>query len=266
MQFSRARRLPAPLHLVVPSLVPQRLADQKPSRSLPTRLSFGSRISRVASFLAVVEAMNLSSARRMLLASSQAMYDSGRPLMRRILPDDPAAIVQWTHFPDKDVVNGKFKCRYFYHCHPPEEREENEHGHFHLFVDRLAMPAAYAPLVSGAPTDEALPQVVHIAALSVAPSGLPTGWFTVNRWVTDEWLYPAAAIAGVLPSLDFRGNRGDAEVNRWLTAMVALYCPMIIDLLKARDALLQRQDMSGDDRSVEITSSVAIDLAEMFAA
>ncbi len=205
-----------------------------------------------------------SAARKLLLQSSQVMFDSGRPLMRRVLPDNPDEILQWEHYPEKDVVNGPLKSRHFYHCHPPEEREEGEHGHFHLFVDRAAMPAGIVPLVTGAPIGENIPEVVHIAALSIAPSGLPTGWFTVNRWVTDEWLYPAKAIAAILPDVDFRGNNGDAEVNRWLTAMVSLYRPLICELLQARDELLREKDLTGNDRAVEITSAARIDLTEMF--
>jgi hypothetical protein len=201
----------------------------------------------------------------MVLESSREMFESGRPLMRRVLPDDPDQIRQWDHYPDRDVVNGKLKSRWFYHCHPPEERKNGEHGHFHLFVDRAALPEGSMPLVTGNPGAKAAVNVVHIAALSIAPSGLPTAWFTVNRWVTDEWLYPADVIAGLLSKIDFRGPRGDSEVNRWLTGMVALYRPLVLDLLNERDAHLQKHDMTGDNRRVEIVSSALINLADQFA-
>jgi hypothetical protein len=208
--------------------------------------------------------MNLSSARQMLLMSSQAMFDSGRPLMRRILPDDPGGIRQWDHYPNRDVVNGPLKCRWFYHCHPPEERGAGEHGHFHLFVDKSAVAPDVLPLVTGRPAPESQVDVVHIAALSISTDGLPLEWFTVNRWVTDEWLYPAPAIISLLPQISFRGRRGNGQVNRWLTAIVALYRGELADLLLQRDAVLIKSDLSGDDQNIEITSRCPVDLMTLF--
>jgi hypothetical protein len=210
--------------------------------------------------------LDFAAAQRLLLDASQAMYDSGRPLMRRILPDDPEDIVQWEHYPDRDVVNGPMKCRYFYHCHPPEERSSGEHGHFHLFVDKGAIIEDVQPLVTGRPGPESQVDVVHIAGLSISTDGLPLEWFTVNRWMTDEWLYPAESIIAILSQINFRGRRGNGQVNRWLTAMVALYRNEIAELLVQRDAVLLESDLSGDNEDVEITSRCAVDLVSLFSA
>jgi hypothetical protein len=209
--------------------------------------------------------LDFEAARRLLVDASQRMYDSGRPLMRRILPDNPHDIVQWEHYPDRDVVNGPLKCRWFYHCHPPEERGAGEHGHFHLFVDKCAIAADVGPLVTGRPDADSDVAVAHIAGLSISPDGLPLEWFTVNRWVTDEWLYPAASITAILPQVSFHGRRGDGQVNRWLTAMVALYRAELSDLLIQRDAILLSSDISGDDKRIEITSRCPVDLMALFA-
>jgi hypothetical protein len=58
--------------------------------------------------------------------------------------------------------------------------------------------------------------VVHLAALSVSPEGLPITMFTVNRWVCDEWLFPHADIMAVIDDFDLTGADGDPLVNAWL--------------------------------------------------
>lgn len=178
--------------------------------------------------------------------------------MRLVLPEGSEP-EQWAHYPPDDAISPVAGSRYFYHCHPPEERGDGEHGHFHLFLP-LAFFAEEdcqsAPLEDG----EDRARVVHFAALSVDMQGVPLQLFTTNRWVTDEWLYPADAIAAALDSFDLQGADGDALVNQWLTAFVALARPLIIDLLHLRDAALEGKGWPGEDRAIEITSSTPLDL------
>jgi hypothetical protein len=157
----------------------------------------------------------------LLVRSTSAMFADGRPLMQRILPADAPAEI-WQHYPPDDVVNGSAGSRYFYHCHPPAERSAGEHGHFHLFLDKSAMARDAAPLIAPPATgsDEPRADAVHIAALSISTGGLPLAWFTTNRWVTDEWVYPAEAVIAQFDRFDLRGPDGDPLVNDWLTAMV----------------------------------------------
>lgn len=203
---------------------------------------------------------------QLLLSSTQAMFAEGKPLMQRIFPQD-APIRIWEHYPDGDVVFGEAGSRYFYHCHPPGERAEGEHGHFHLFLAKSAMPATVEPLrqVASGSSGEPRADVVHLAALAISTEGLPLSWFTTNRWVTDEWLYPAGAVAAVLDLFDLRGADGDPHVNDWLTAMVALSRSTILDLLRQRDAVLDRQDPTGENRALEIASLSPISLERLFA-
>ncbi len=204
----------------------------------------------------------------MLLASTEAMFAGGKPLMSRILPEDGTAELS-EHYPEGDVVNGPAGSRYFYHCHPPGERAEGEHGHFHLFFDRSAMPGGTVPLIAAplAPRDEPRADVVHIAALAISDQGLPLQWFGTNRWVTDEWLYPAYAVIAMLDQFDLRGPNGDSLVNEWLTAMVGLAREEIAELLHSRDDVLREADMNGqvhgEDRAVEITSAAPISLERL---
>lgn len=204
---------------------------------------------------------------RLLLSSTQAMFAEGRPLMNRVLPLH-APLEVWQHYPYGDVVTGEVGSRYFYHCHPPGERAEGEHGHFHLFLAKSAMPTGARALRAATTTSAKEPRadVVHIAALAISTEGLPLSWFTTNRWVTDEWLYPAATIAAQLHRFDLRGADGDPLVNDWLTAMVALSRSELVDLLVQRDAVLEDQDPTGEDRTMEIASLARISLERLFEA
>lgn len=201
----------------------------------------------------------------LLMSSTAAMFAGGRPLMNRILlSEQPAEL--WQHYPPDDVVNGTSGSRYFYHCHPPAERSEGEHGHFHLFLDTSVIPESVEPIIAPPPatSDEPRADVVHIGALAISTQGLPLCWFTTNRWVTDEWIYPAEAVIDQLAQFDLRGPDGDPLVNDWLTAMVGLSRGDLAELLRQRDTVLAARDMTGEDRSVEITSIMPIALERLF--
>jgi hypothetical protein len=202
----------------------------------------------------------------LLMGSTAAMFADGRPLMNRLLPAGAPTQI-WQHYPPDDVVNGAAGSRYFYHCHPPAERSGGEHGHFHLFLDKSAIPEGNAPKIVPPATgsDEPRADVVHIAALAISTEGLPLCWFTTNRWVTDEWLYPAEAVIAQLDCFDLRGPDGDPLINDWLTAMVGLSRADLAALLVERDAVLKARDPTGEDRAVEITSLKPIDLEALFA-
>ncbi len=200
----------------------------------------------------------------MLMDSSLRMHKTGIPLMRRLLPNDDDIRLR-DHYPADDVVNGPLFCRYFYHCHPPEERAFREHGHFHLFFGQASIDTDISPLIAAPPTKLKRADVVHIAALSVDVNGLPVSWFTVNRWVTDEWLYSADVISALLEQFDLCGQRGDPLINQWLTAMVQISRGEISKLLQLRDTLLGSQDPSGEDRSTEVLSISQIDLEALLA-
>ncbi|WP_294138476.1 hypothetical protein [Sphingomonas sp.] len=193
-----------------------------------------------------------------LIAATVEMADTPRPLMRRVVPDDGLHI--WDHYPPDDAIDRTTKSRWFYHAHPPEERREGEHGHFHIFLDRKTF-AGIAPVAGPLSPKKSDARVVHIAALTIDLAGLPTGLFTVNRWVTDEWLFDADAILDRLPRFDLSKANGDRLVSRWLTAAVATFAPEIEQILRARDVAIKDEPPSFfEDRSAEILSSVDLDL------
>lgn len=199
-----------------------------------------------------------------LLDATTAMYHGGAPLMRRIILADEAVRL-WDHYPDpeQDIVCAKTGSRYFYHVHPPGERAGDEHGHFHLFLPRTSMADPSAAKLAPPGREHSDADVVHIVALSVNPTGLPIALFTVNRWVTDEWLFPAPAIISALDRFALQQTRGDALVDRWLTAAVYLCRPLIVDVLLARDNALAAADWAGEDRALEVLSTVDLDLSAL---
>lgn len=159
-----------------------------------------------------------------------------RPLMARILP--PNEIHHWQHYPDNDARDAVTRSRWYYHVHAPGDRDPAEHGHFHLFLHRTQLADPSATLAMPAAGEDAKAHVTHVAGLSIDNNGVPLAWFVTNRWVTDEFLYPAEVLAAHLPHYDVDATAEDDLVNRFLTAMVALYRTEIGELLHVRD---QRQ-------------------------
>lgn len=192
-----------------------------------------------------------------------AMAAEGRPLMRRILPEG-VPMHLWDRYPVGDIVSPSTGARAFYHAHPNAEAEPGEHGHFHFFLTVGAMPAGAMPLRG--PTERVpMPDdIVHIAAMAISVTGLPTALFTLNRWATDEWLYPAAAIMQALARFDLRDAPGDPLVGEWLTAAVQLCRPKIATILERRDAVLAT-GIGGEDRDHEQLSRTTVDLQLLLA-
>lgn len=201
----------------------------------------------------------LSSAGEALWQATDAIYRSGIPLMTRVLPVN-GPLKAWAHCPPRDVVNGLWQARWFYHCHSRDNKKRREHGHFHLFLGRQSFSKQLRPLIAPPKARRPRPSVVHIAALSIDHHGLPTGWCVTNRWVTDEWLYPSAAVIAKARNLDFCGDNGDPLVNAWLGSMMRASYDTIALLLSERDRILLRRDPTGENRDVEIVTEAPVDI------
>lgn len=153
---------------------------------------------------------------------------------------DTAEITAWDHYPQGDVFDPASGAQWFYHCHPAPEGAA-EHGHFHCFA-RPAGPDG---------------PIHHLAAVGVDRFGRLLRLFTVNQWVVgDDWADAETTIA-LIPRFDVHMPRPSYLVNRWLTAVLALYQDRIADLLRARDETLaaHRSDVPArQDRGLEVTS------------
>jgi hypothetical protein len=175
---------------------------------------------------------------------------------------------EWEHYPPDDVRDPKSHAQYYFHAHPPEERDHPDYGHFHLFMRPKGMPPGIGPgevrdFVPSASDNDA---PSHLIAISMTPAGLPERLFTTNRWVTGETWYRAADVIGMLDRFVIDSDHPSRSLNDWLTAMVVLFRPQIEELLIERDrVILQWQADHADtdvfeDRRLEIVSSIRISL------
>lgn len=194
------------------------------------------------------------------------MAGEQRPLMTRVLPEQDVHF--WKHYPPKDARDAKTKSRWYYHVHAPGNRDPGEHGHFHLFLHRDQLITGTKPSVMPPEGENAKAHVTHLVALSIDTNGIPMSWFTTNRFVTNEFLYPADVMIRHLPLYNVDKTREDDLVNRLVTAMVALYRDEIAELLRQRDQrqaeLVAEHGKKGyeKDCGVEVLSSIPIDLDE----
>lgn len=195
------------------------------------------------------------------------MAQEKRPLMLRVVPEDEVNF--WKHYPPKDARDKFCKARWYYHVHAAGSRDEDEHGHFHLFLHRTQLPEGLEPKVWPPQGEDAKAHVTHLIGLSIDKIGIPRAWFTVNRFVTNEFLYPAEVMIEHLPAFNVDHTAEDDCVNRFVTAMVALYREEIAELLRERDAKqaelvaeLGEEAAYEKASGIEVLSMIPIDLDE----
>ncbi|MBD2841393.1 DUF6969 family protein [Erythrobacter rubeus] len=208
--------------------------------------------------------MNKIEAAQTVIETITAMAQEQKPLMLRVVPKDKVTF--WSHYPPKDARDADCKSRWYYHVHAAGSRDEDEHGHFHLFLHRTQLPEGLEPKVWPPQGEDAKAHVTHLIGLSIDTVGIPRAWFTVNRYVTNEFLYPADVMIDHLEDFNVDKTQEDGLVNRFVTAMVALYREEIADLLRQRDAKQEELEaLHGEkgyekESGVEVLSQIPIDL------
>lgn len=206
--------------------------------------------------------MDQIEAARVVIETIAQMAQEGRPLMARVLPI--ADVHFWAHYPDDDARDAITRSRWYYHVHAPGDRDPAEHGHFHLFLHRSQMPRKAVVVCQPAEGEDAPAKVAHIAGLSIDHAGIPIGWFATNRWVTDEFLYPAEVMIARLDRYNVDNTDEDGLVNRLMTAMVALYRDELGAMLRARDVrlaeLVATHGVSAYESGNDLLASCPIDL------
>lgn len=209
--------------------------------------------------------MNATDAAHTVIETITQMAQEQRPLMLRVLPDGGESHF-WKHYPKGDARDAKTRSRWYYHVHAPGSRDEGEHGHFHLFLHRTQLPKGLEPKVWPPQGEDCKAHVTHLVGLSIDTVGIPRAWFTVNRFVTNEFLFPADVMIEHLPDFNVDETKEDDLVNRFVTAMVALYREEIAELLRQRDArhaelVAEHGDKGYEKESgVEVLSQIPIDL------
>lgn len=161
------------------------------------------------------------------------------------------------HYPKGDVYDRDTHSQYFYHAH-----REGEHGHFHTFLRQAGMPEDCRPAEqSQAPfMKERDDTISHLIAISMNRAGYPLRLFTTNRWITADNWYKAGDVIKMLDRFEMDLAYPSWPVNIWLTAMLRLFRPQIVELVRERDAAVaswqeQRPDVDAfEDRGCDITS------------
>ena len=183
---------------------------------------------------------------------------------------DAGTFYEWDHYPKGDVYDNETHAQFYYHAHPIDQRFNKEHGHIHTFLRPKGMPPGItpAPVPDLVLPEDANDALSHLIAVSMDKRGFPFRLFTVNRWVTGEIWYRAEDVAVLLDYFKIDHARPSWPVNRWISALVRLYQPQIVELLHARDRAIedwrQRQpDVEVfEDRSFEVTSHLDISVED----
>lgn len=210
-----------------------------------------------------------------MVAAGQDAVECHRALARtgdNIVGDllrDVETFYEWNHYPDGDVYDPHSHGQYYYHTHPQELRG-GEHGHFHVFMRPKGMPEDISPaLVKGfTPPKDPNDALSHLVGISMDEFGVPIRIFTTNRWVTGEVWYTAADVCRLVDLFIIDHTRPSWPVNRWVSAMIGLFQPQIIQLLQSRDEVVAKwaDNHPGvdvyEDRELEITSVIAVSLDE----
>lgn len=199
----------------------------------------------------------------------RVLAKSGSNLVAEVLRQDE--FIEWSHYPADDVYDPDTHAQYYFHAHPPGDRQWADYGHFHTFLRSKGMPPGVQPapaLIDPPATDGDSDPICHLIAISMTREGLPERLFTTNRWVTGETWYRAADIVTMLDRFVVDLSRPSWPLNRWLTAMLVLFRPQIEQLLLERDRQIERWKLQHpevdvfEDRDLEITSSVAISIED----
>lgn len=173
------------------------------------------------------------------------------------------------HYPKGDVYDSESHAQWYYHAHDKSERP-GEHGHFHTFMRGRGMDGSTKPVALPDYKEKSDPHdlISHLIAVSMDKAGWPVGLFTTNRWVTGETWYAAHDVCSMLDGFDMKMAKPSWPVNRWLTAMIKLFQPQIVELLIQRDESILAWKMKNpdvnvyEDRKLEVTSQMPISVEE----
>jgi hypothetical protein len=223
-------------------------------------------------FLSRDELQVMAEAAHEVLNCQRVLTKTGDNIVGEILRG-AGTFYEWRHYPQGDIYDTEYHAQYYYHAHPEEERVSGEHGHFHTFLRPLGMPLGVAPapvpdLKEPASENDAL---CHLVGISMNRAGLPIRLFTTNRWVTGETWYAADDVVRMLDCFVIDHARPSWPANRWITALMRMFRPQIVELLHARDAeILRRRSIAPqvnifEDRDLEVASEMRVSIEDQIA-
>jgi hypothetical protein len=211
-----------------------------------------------------VEALeSMATAGEQVLECHRVLQKSGSNVVAEVLRGQ-GKFYEFDHYPKGDVYDLETHSQYFYHAH-----REGEHGHFHTFLREEGMPKDCRPAAqSEAPfMKERDDKISHLIAISMNRAGFPIGLFTTNRWITADNWYKADDVIKMLDRFEMDLASPSWPVNIWLTAMLRLFRPQIMELVRERDATVanwqkEHPDVDAfEDRGCDITSVRKISVA-----
>ena len=211
-----------------------------------------------------VEALeSMATAGEQVLECYRVLQKSGSNVVAEVLRGQ-GKFYEFDHYPKGDVYDPETYSQYFYHAH-----REGEHGHFHTFLREEGMPEDCRPAAqSEAPfMKERDDKISHLIAISMNRAGFPIGLFTTNRWITADNWYKADDVIKMLDRFEMDLASPSWPVNIWLTAMLCLFRPQIMELVRERDATVanwqkEHPDVDAfEDRGCDITSDRKISVA-----
>lgn len=123
-----------------------------------------------------------------------------------------------TKYPENLLTFGGSNINAYYHAHGGKYKNDNEHGHFHIFIRG---------------SDQTEKDWSHVAGLSMDREGQPQQWFTVNHWVTGGAWKESGYIIKLINELDAQSDYN--LVESWIICMIILYTDEIRELLINRD-------------------------------
>lgn len=197
-----------------------------------------------------------------LVEALTALESRGQNLVTALVGED--AFVEQQHYPEDEILDPVSQAQYFLHAH----RGHGESAHVHCFLRSGAFSGRWQPRFS---FKEEPSGIAHVAAVALDGNGRPSGLFTTNLWVTEDDWYGADALIDCLDRLSWNDAPGPGEVNAALTALFAMYRPVLKDLLRRRDRRLD--DINGrpygsrelTDETCDILSRADIDLERTLA-
>ncbi|MBI2585135.1 MAG: hypothetical protein HYW28_04570 [Rhodospirillales bacterium] len=213
--------------------------------------------------LPATELEAMAAAGERVLECHRVLAKSGSNVVAEVLRGQ-GTFYEFDHYPAGDVYDPETHSQYYYHSH-----REGEHGHFHTFLREKGMPEDCRPVPQSEADfmTERDDKLSHLIAISMNRAGFPIRLFTTNRWITADNWYTADDVTKMLNRFEMDLAWPSWPVNIWVTAMLRLFRPQIVELVRERDAAVAKwqkkhPDVDAfEDRGCDITSVRTISVA-----
>ena len=215
--------------------------------------------------LSQAELENMAEAGQQVINCYRVLTKSNDNLVGEILKGQ-GTFYEMEHYPPGDIFDPESDSQYYYHAH-----RAGEHGHFHTFIRSDGIPETIRPIPDQSHQDfmdEREDDITHLIAISMDTKGFPINLFTTNRWVTAENWYTAENVISLIDKFEIDLVPPSWAVNIWMTNLIRLYKPVIVQLILERDRSIKKWQTKYPDRDVfedrelEVTSQIDISVED----